>query len=284
MNHIGFLLNLGTNIIIKSVNMGETALANKYLNIIKRGPVLEIVLNRPKANAITTEVSRELAATFLMFRDDPSLRVAIITGEGEQFFSAGWDLKAGEAVDADHGSGGFAGLTEMFDLNKPVIAAVNGLAVGGGFELVLACDFIVASEDAEFFLPEVTLGIIPDAGGVLRLPKMLPRAIALEMLYTGSRLTAKKAYHYGLVNRIVHQDELMNDAREIAEEVVKAAPLAIAAVKEVLRETEQLSVEAGYQKMQSDDLFIYQKMLTSADALEGPRAFKEKQNPIWSGE
>src|SRR5690606_28614608 len=145
------------------------------------------------------------------------------------------DLKAGETVDEDHGPGGFAGLTEIFDLRKPVIAAVNGLAVGGGFELALACDLIIASHRAEFFLPEAKIGIIPDAGGVLRLPKVLPRAIALEMLYTGRRLTAERAFHFGLVNHVVSGSGLMKKAREVANEIVRAAPLSIAAIKEVIR-------------------------------------------------
>lgn len=258
-------------------------MTGRFIEITENGSVLEIVLNRPKANAITTGVSRELAEVFLLFQDHPSLRVAIITGAGDKFFSAGWDLKEGEAVDADHGSGGFAGLTELFDLNKPVIAAVNGLAVGGGFELALACDLIIASEGAEFFLPEVMLGIIPDAGGVLRLPKVLPRAIALEMLYTGSRLNARRAHHYGLVTSVVSREELMMEARKLANRLVAAAPLSISAVKEVLRHTEQVSVEEGYAIMHNNQLQHYEKVLQSEDALEGPKAFTEGRHPIWKG-
>ena len=148
--------------------------------IVKRerhGAVLELTLDRPKANAIDMATSRALHGAFSEFAADDALRVAILTGGGEKFFSAGWDLKAaaaGEEVDADHGSGGFAGLTEFYQLNKPVIAAVNGFAAGGGFELALACDLIVAADHAEFFLPEVTIGIIADAGGVFRLPRRIP--------------------------------------------------------------------------------------------------------------
>lgn len=254
-----------------------------YAEITRNGPVLEIVLNRPKANAINTDVSMELAEAFFMLRDDPSLRAAIITGAGDRFFSAGWDLKAGEAVDADHGPGGFAGLTEIFDLRKPVIAAVNGLAVGGGFELALACDLIIAADHAEFFFPEVSIGIIPDAGGVLRLPKVLPRAIALEMLYTGRRLTAERAHHFGLVNHVVKGTELMDEARKVANEIVRAAPLAISAVKEVLRHTEHVPVEEGYEIMRSGQLPHYRKMLQSQDVLEGQKSFAEKRDPVWSG-
>lgn len=255
----------------------------KCLETTIDGAVLEIILNKPKANAISTEVSKELAEAFLMFRDNPALQVAIITGAGEKFFSAGWDLEAEETVDDDHGPGGFAGLTEMFDLNKPVIAAVNGYAVGGGFELALTCDLIIASEHAEFFLPEAALGMIPNAGGILRLPKVLPKAVALEMIYTGNRLTAEGASHYGLVNHVVKSDQLMNEARIIAERIVKAAPLAISAVKEVLRYTEHLAVEEGYDMMNSEQLPIYQQMLQSEDVMEGPKAFREKREPVWKG-
>jgi len=139
----------------------------------KDGPVLVVTLDRPKANAIDVQTSRALYAAFDLLRTEPGLRVAILTGAGERFFSAGWDLKAaaqGEGVAADHGPGGFAGLTEFFDIGKPVIAAVNGLALGGGFELVLAADLVVAAERAEFALTEVTLGLVPDAGGRARSP------------------------------------------------------------------------------------------------------------------
>ena len=162
---------------------------SESLHLTRNGPILEITLDRPKANAIDAKTSFAMGEAFLNFRDDPELRVAIITGGGEKFFSAGWDLKAaaeGEAPDADFGPGGFAGLTEIFDLNKPVIAAVNGYAFGGGFELALAADFIVCAENASFALPEAKLGIVPDSGGVLRLPKLLPPAIVNEMMMTGT--------------------------------------------------------------------------------------------------
>jgi len=170
------------------------------------GAVLVITLDRPKANAIDVRTSQALHAAFDRLRREPGLRVAILTGAGERFFSAGWDLKAaaeGEGIAADHGPGGFAGLTEFFDLGKPVIAAVNGLALGGGFELVLAADLVVAAEHAEFALTEVTLGLVPDAGGLLRLPSRLPRAIAMEYLLTGRRISAAEAGRWGLVNRVV---------------------------------------------------------------------------------
>ncbi|MGZ8620944.1 MAG: enoyl-CoA hydratase-related protein, partial [Actinomycetota bacterium] len=148
--------------------------------------ILELTIDRPPANAIDSATSRDLGEAFVAYRDDPSLRVAVLTGAGDRFFSAGWDLKAAAAGDSeDYGVGGFAGLTERFDLDKPVVAAVNGWAAGGGFELALACDLIIASRDARLALPEVTRGLVPDAGGMLRLPKRIPRALAMEMMLTG---------------------------------------------------------------------------------------------------
>ncbi len=250
------------------------------------GKVLEITLDRPKANAIDMATSRALGEAFAAFRDDAALAVAIVTGAGDRFFSAGWDLKAaasGEAVDADHGPGGFAGLTQMFDLDKPIIAAVNGIAAGGGFELALACDLIVAAEHAEFFLPEVTIGIIPDAGGALRLPRRLPPAIAMEMLLTGRRMSAGEAARWGLVNAVVPAAELAAAARALAEKVAASAPLAGAALKEVIRASETLSVEQGFALQRGGSLPAYARMLGSEDAREGPRAFAEKRPPIWRG-
>jgi len=256
------------------------------LKITMRGPVLEIVLDRPKANAIDAPTSIAMGEAFIAFRDNPDLRVAIVTGGGERFFSAGWDLKAaaeGEAVDADFGPGGFAGVTELFDLDKPVIAAVNGYAAGGGFELALACDLVVAADHAAFFLPEATLGIIPDSGGVLRLPRRLPRALALEMLFTGRRMAAEEAQSWGLVNAVVPADKLMERARELADLVAASAPLALRAIKEVVNATETLTLEEGYRVMRSGGLPVYKQMLTSEDAEEGPRAFAEKRTPEWKG-
>jgi crotonobetainyl-CoA hydratase len=247
--------------------------------------VLTITLDRPKANAINVATSRALHAAFKQLQDDPSLRVAIITGTG-RFFSAGWDLSAateGEAIDADHGPGGFAGLTEFFSLSKPVIAAVNGLAFGGGFELALAADLIIAAKHVEFALPEVKLGMIPDSGGVLRLPRRLPRAIATELLLTGRRMSAPEALRWGLVNQVVSGDALMQTAQELAATIAQNAPLALAAVKEVLRETEGQPVAQAYQTLRSGTLTQYARMLTSEDAQEGPRAFGEKRAPRWSG-
>jgi enoyl-CoA hydratase/carnithine racemase len=249
------------------------------------GPVLVITLDRPKANAIDVRTSKALYAAFDRLRSETGLRVAILTGSGERFFSAGWDLKAaaeGEGITADHSPGGFAGLTEFFDIGKPVIAAVNGLAVGGGFELVLAADLVVAAEHAEFALTEVTLGLVPDAGGLLRLPSRLPRPIAVECLLTGRRIGAAEAARWGLVNQVVPAGRLMQAALELAHAICSSAPLSVAAVLEILRETEGTAVTEGYQIMRGG-LPAYQQMLHSQDAREGVRAFAERRPPRWAG-
>jgi crotonobetainyl-CoA hydratase len=255
------------------------------IHVERHNAIWEITLDRPKANAIDAPTSRALAKTFMAFRDEPAARVAILTGGGQRFFSAGWDLKdaAASGSESDHGPGGFAGLTELFDLTKPVIAAVNGLAVGGGFELALACDLIVAVESAEFFLPEATIGVIPDAGGILRLPRRLPHAIAMEMMLTGKRLSADEALRFGLINRISPAGELMVQARGLAERIVAAAPLSTLAIKAVVGATQGLSIPDGYRVMRSGAIAAYDRMKTSQDYFEGARAFAEKRAPVWRG-
>jgi crotonobetainyl-CoA hydratase len=249
-----------------------------------RDGVLEITIDRPKANAIDSTTSRELGEAFVALRDHDDHRVGIVTGAGGRFFSAGWDLKAAVAGDPeDFGPGGFAGLTELFDLDKPVIAAVNGFAAGGGFELALACDLIVASETAEFFLPEVKLGFVPDAGGVLRLPKRLPRSIGMELLLTGRRMDAAEAARWGLVNRIVKPEEVMATAWSLAREIEAAAPLAIRAAKAIVAATADRSIEEGYAALRDGSIPAYRRALDSQDAAEGPRAFVEGRPPVWRG-
>jgi len=256
------------------------------VHFVKNGEIVEITLDRPPANTIDAAVSQALYAAFRNYEEDPELRVAILTGAGERFFSAGWDLKAasaGEEEDADHGEGGFAGLTEYFGRRKPIIAAVNGLAVGGGFELAMSCDLIVAAENAEFFLPEVRIGIVADAGGVLRLPHRLPRAVANRLLLTGDRLLAAEAARFGLVNEVVAPENLRDAANALAQRIAESAPIAVRAVKAVLEATETTSIEAGFALLRSREIPEYGQMLDSEDALEGPRAFAEKRAPIWKG-
>jgi len=258
---------------------------SEFLKIERRGPVLELTLDRPKANAIDAATSRIMGEIFMTFRDDPDLRVAILTGAGNRFFSAGWDLRAGaegEAIDEDYGAGGFGGLTELPNLNKPVIAAVNGLAVGGGFELALATDLIVAADHAQFFLPEISLGMIAGAA-CFRLPRRLPPSIGMEMLLTGRRMDANEAASWGLVNAVVPATQVMVKARELAKTIASAAPLSIAAVKEMMRAMEELPIESCYALMRSGKLSAYEKMLCSEDAKEGPLAFAQKRTPVWKG-
>ncbi|MCH8104667.1 MAG: crotonobetainyl-CoA hydratase [Proteobacteria bacterium] len=256
------------------------------------GAIMQITIDRPKANAIDLPTSRKLGEAFVYFRDTPELKVAIITGAGDRIFCAGWDLKAldsgdtplanwWEAEDAD--LGGFAGITEMWNLNKPVIAALNGLTIGGGFEIALACDLIIAAEHVEFALPELPLGLIPDAGAVQRLPKRLPYNIALEMLYLGRRMSAKEAAHYGLINKIVPAADLLSSAHAWANKLSEVAPLALQSVKEVLRAIECEPIEKAFHKMRYEDLPTYKAMLSSDDAEEGVKAFVEKRDAKFKG-
>jgi crotonobetainyl-CoA hydratase len=256
------------------------------VHVARHGALYQVTLDRPKANAIDAATSRALYVAFRAFQDDPEARVAILTGAGDRFFSAGWDLKAaaeGEGGDADHGPGGFAGVTEFFDLDKPVIAAVNGLALGGGFELALACDLIVAAEGAEFALPESGLGLVANAGGVQRLPRRIAPALAMELLLTGRRVGAEEALRLGLVNRLAPLGSLMSAAREYALTIAAKAPLATRAAKALARVGEGLSVEETFAAMRSGRVAVYQALLASEDAREGPRAFAEKRPPVWTG-
>lgn len=249
------------------------------------GPVLEVILDRGKANAIDAATSRELSRVFADFRDQPSLRVAILTGAGDRFFCAGWDLNAaaaGEEFEADYGEGGFGGFGDLPGLFKPVIAAVNGMAIGGGFEIVLAADLVVAAEHARFWLPEASLGLVPDSGSV-RLPRMVPSAVANEILYAGRRLDAAEALRWGLVNSVVDASDLMSEARALAARVLEAAPLSVAAIGEIRDSTAHLPRPEAFKLLRSGELAAYEAMLASEDAAEGSKAFTEGRPPRWQG-
>ncbi len=242
-----------------------------------------LTIDRPKANAIDAATSYAMGEAFVGFEHDPSVRVAIVTGAGERFFSAGWDLGAaadGEAFDSDYGAGGFGGFPDLPGRRVPVIAAVNGMAVGGGFEIAMAADMIVAAEHATFFLPEAGIGILPDAGSV-RLPKLLPAQLAREVLYAGRRLEAAELERSGLINRVVPGAELLDAARELAARIVTNAPLSVAAIMDIERRTAQLDPIASMALIKT--LPSYRAAIDSDDAAEGTLAFGEKRPPVWRG-
>lgn len=251
----------------------------------RRGHVLEVTLDRGKANAIDLAASRIMGEVFTDFRDDPHLRVAIVTGAGEKFFCPGWDLKAaadGDAVDGDYGVGGFGGLQELRGLNKPVIAAVNGICCGGGLELALGADIILAADHASFALPEIRSGTVADAASI-KLPKRIPYHIAMEMLFTGRWLDAEEAARWGMINRIVPAKDLMDQAREMADLLASGPPLVYAAIKEVVREAEDMKFQDALNKITKSQFETVEKLYRSEDQLEGARAFAEKRDPVWKG-
>ena len=258
---------------------------NNPIQVETRDAVLVVTLNRPAANAIDVPTSRLMGDTFAAFRDDPTLRVAIITGAGDKFFCAGWDLKAaaqGEAADSDYGVGGFGGLQELPDLNKPVIAAVNGICCGGGLELALSADLILASEQATFALPEINSGTIADAA-TLKLPRRVPYHVAMELLLTGRWMDAIEAHHWGLVNETLPKDQLIVRANELADTLADGPPLVYAAIKEVLRESEGLAFQRALDQITGRKIPSVDRLYSSDDQLEGARAFAEKRKPLWRG-
>jgi crotonobetainyl-CoA hydratase len=256
----------------------------------RRGHVLEVTLDRPKVNAIDVEASRRLGEAFVLLRDDPELRVGIITSAGDRVFSAGWDIKAahgggevGKWWEIDYGPGKFAGLTELWDLNKPVIAAINGHALGGGLELALACDLLIAADHAEFAMPELPIGILPDSGGIQRLPRRLPYNIAMELLLLGERMSARDARHYGLLNAVVPKEKLMETARAWADKIAAGAPLTIQALKEALKAIDGRGIREGFDVIRSGKLTAYERAIHSEDSKEGVRAFSEKRPAVFRG-
>jgi crotonobetainyl-CoA hydratase len=247
------------------------------------GAVLEVTIDRPKANAIDLGASRRLNDVFTSFRDDPELKIAIITGAGERFFSPGWDLKAaaaGEKSDEDWGVGGFAGLNYPRNLNKPIIAAVNGIACGGGFEVVLGTDIIVMEEHAKFALPEINVGVLADAGSI-KLRRRIPYHVAVEFLLTGRWMESAEAKHWGLANHVVPKGAGMAKAREIARQLADGPPLLFPAIKQLLRHTEMVPEHEAFEL--HDALDAVQRVIRSDDLKEGTRAFTEKRKPRWSG-
>ena len=251
----------------------------------REGAILEVTLDRPKANAIDLVTSRIMGQTFRDFRDDDSLRVCILRAEGEKFFCPGWDLKAaaaGDAVDGDYGLGGFGGLQELPNLNKPVICAVNGICCGGGLELALSCDLILASDNATFALPEIRSGTVADAASI-KLPKRIPYHVAMDLLLTGRWFDAKEALHWGLLKEITTPVELLPKAWALARLLESGPPLVYAAIKEVVREAEDMRFQDAMNRITKRQFQTVDRLYSSADQLEGARAFAEKRDPVWTG-
>jgi crotonobetainyl-CoA hydratase len=247
------------------------------------GAVLEVTLDRPKANAIDRATSLRLNEVWTSFRDDSGLRIAILTGAGDRFFSPGWDLKAaaaGEESDSEWGAGGFGGLNYPRNLDKPIISAVNGIACGGGFELVLGTDIIVMEEHARFALPEINVGVLADAGSI-KLRRRIPYHVAVEFLMTGRWMDAAEAKHWGLANHVVAKGQALAKAREIAQGLAAGPPLLFPAIKQLLRHTEMIPEHQAFEV--HDALAAVQRVVRSEDLKEGARAFTEKRAPVWRG-
>ncbi|MBI1417080.1 MAG: crotonobetainyl-CoA hydratase [Limimaricola sp.] len=249
------------------------------------GTILEVTLDRPKANAIDLITSRIMGETFRAFRDDDALRVCILRAEGDKFFCPGWDLKAaaaGDAVDGDYGVGGFGGLQELPNLNKPVICAVNGICCGGGLELALSCDLILASDNATFALPEIRSGTVADAASI-KLPKRIPYHVAMDLLLTGRWFDAEEALRWGLLREITTPEELLPKAWDLARLLASGPPLVYAAIKEVVREAEDMRFQDALNRITKRQLPTVDRLYSSEDQKEGARAFAEGRDPVWKG-
>ena len=259
----------------------------EFITYEKRDRVARVTINRPKSlNALHPPASTEMRRAFEDFRDDPDMWVCILTGSGDRSFCAGNDLR----YQAEHGAKGqsypgadtmpFGGITDDYTCWKPIIAAVNGYALGGGLELVLACDLAIASDTAQFGAPEGKVGLVAAAGGVHRLPRQVPHKIAMGMLLAGRFLSAEEAHRYGLVNEVVPGDELAAAADRMASEIVALAPLSARAHKQMAMTGLGLPLDEAM----AGDYSENERAMASDDFVEGPRAFAEKRKPVWTGE
>ncbi|PJO48200.1 enoyl-CoA hydratase-related protein [Brucella pituitosa] len=261
-----------------------------FVHLERHGPVLEIRMVKPKVNAICRSLSRNLEKAALYLQNDPDLRVGILSSGSERAFSAGYDFK--EGTDQNTGAsikgakeGGFGGITTLWSLKKPLIAAINAPAIGGGLEISLACDILLMADDAFIQLPELERGLLPDGGGLQRLPRRIPYYVATAMIWTGERMSAQEAQRWGLVYRTVSRENLMPMALEIARKIAGSAPLAQQALKETLRAVDGISDRDAMQLRADDnpELSTFAAMLSSEDMIEGQKAFLEKRPPRWRG-
>jgi len=256
----------------------------KFIKYEKRDHLAHVTLNRPEVmNALHPFCHIEMDQVWDDFSADRNAWVAIITGAGEKAFSAGNDLKYTASHHGEpmpHSKGGFAGLTSRFDIVKPIIAAVNGFALGGGCEIALACDIIIAADHARFGLPEPRVGLMAGAGGVHRLPRHIPLKIAMGLMLTGRHITAAEAHRWGLVNEVVPLKDLIPTAEKWAAEIMECSPLSVQASKEAAYAGLHLPLEEAVNK----NFPASKKLFTSKDVIEGPRAFAEKRKPNWKNE
>lgn len=255
-------------------------MSHQWCTVVDEGRVRIVTINRPEVmNALHADASDELAAVWDEFAARDDLWVGIVTGAGERAFSAGNDLKV-QAAGARRvfGPRGFAGLTHRFDLDKPLIAAVNGIAMGGGFETALACDIIVAAENAVFALPEPRVGLIAGAGGVHRLPRIIPLKQAMGMMLTGRRVPAREGYALGFVTEVVSEGQALEGAKRWAAMILECSPKAVRATKQAAcrgldEPTLAQAIRTAYPAQQEN--------AASQDYIEGPKAFAEKRKPVW---
>ncbi len=269
----------------------------QFTKTLRNESIFEIMLDKPPANAIDHQMSCDLYDAFKELNNDDSLRVGILSAStnNKNIFCGGWDLKAfakGDGRDQeggfDLGPGGIGGLPEFWDMYKPVVAAVDGLCVGGGFEMVLGADLIIASENTEFWLPEMQRGFIPDGGGIQKLHHRIPYNVALDMILTGRRMSAQEAKHWGLVRDVVSKDNVRKKAYEVAQLIADGAPLVSKALKEFMRYNANLSPEMAHKNAHKawarmSNMAHYEKMLNSDDFNEGAVAFAEKRPPKFKG-